>query len=144
MKRLLRILAVVFAILVGAVGAAIGYGYWVVHETLAQRDLCAAKQPAEAVDCFSGLLQQDPYSLLWLSGRGKAHHDNGGFAAAVADYSSVLSIDHNDVDAYLQRGRSYLSMGQPARARADWEAVLRMPDNYESHAEARKLLSGAR
>ena len=54
-----------------------------------------------------------------LKFRGVAHHFQGDFAAAIADFSAVLALDPNDFEALSDRGLAYQALGDSDRALAD-------------------------
>jgi tetratricopeptide (TPR) repeat protein len=62
----------------------------------------------------------------------KRYHD------ALADLDFVIKNDPNDAWAYLYRGRAYLGLGDPARAKADFDrAVALDPELADNVASSR-------
>lgn len=144
MKRWVKVLLSVVTLLIAAVGLLAGYFYLEVNRMVAEKKVCAAKPPEEAVACFTVLLQKDPYDTGGLLGRGNALQRKGDHGAAIADYTKALEIDPKDPDLYIQRGNAFLALGQPAKARADWESVLKLPDEGGSHERVKNGLARIR
>lgn len=141
MKRWVKVLLSVVTLLVAAVGLLAGYLYLEVNRVVAEYRACAAKPPDDAVACFTAILRNDPYDTGALYGRGNAQQRKGDHGAAVADYTKALDIDPKDTDLHLQRGISFAAIGQLAKARADWEEILKLPDAQGSHERARQSLA---
>ena len=59
-----------------------------------------------------------------LKFRGVAHHFQGDFAAAIADFSAVLALDPNDFEALSDRGLAYQALGDSDRALADDDKAI--------------------
>lgn len=61
------------------------------------------------------------------------------FKDSVADFSRVLELRPKDGRIYLYRGRSYLAMGDKARAVRDFRRALDLPTDDERLAVTARI-----
>ena len=68
---------------------------------------------------------------IWrYTAQGKDQIETGDLAGAIASFSSVIALDANDVNAYLQRARAYYKQGQFSAAKIDFTVAQRLqPDS---------------
>jgi tetratricopeptide (TPR) repeat protein len=101
---------------------------WVLFETaLAKR---AADDGDEAIALLTQAMGLDATNAQVVWQRAQVYDEAKNYAAAVADYQSAIALFAQDRSepvpwgAYLQLGRAYLALGQPAEAAAAFEQVL--------------------
>ena len=76
---------------------------------------------------------------MLLLGRGSGLFDDCAdeYAAAVEDYSRVLSVEADNLDALFQRGSAHEKLGDIDSALSDFSTVLRLDGNHAKALYAR-------
>lgn len=78
---------------------------------------------------FDEAIRLNPDSS-YLVNRGILKRDMGDFAGAVRDFDTVIELNARNVRALCERADAYRMQGNWAKARADYEAVLRLDPSH--------------
>ena len=65
-----------------------------------------------------------------MVGRGRVHHEKGGFDRAISDYTAALSLVSKDAMAYRLRGAAYLQQNNLSHALDDLAEAVRYQPRY--------------
>ncbi len=84
---------------------------------------------AALADYNDAIIRLNPQSAALYGFRADTYHQLGSFEEAVADYSHMLILDGNALDAYYRRGKSYFQLGEYAAVLADWRHVTALQNN---------------
>ena len=71
-------------------------------------------------------IELDPRNAWAYVRRGNAHHENGDFDEAIADYTAAIRLEPNDARSYCDRGFTYWSMGDFDHAIVDCSEAIRL------------------
>jgi Flp pilus assembly protein TadD len=83
----------------------------------------------QALRDFDEAIRLNPDSS-YLVNRGILKRDMGDFAGAVRDFDAVTELNPRNIRALCERADAYRMQGNWARARADYEAVLRLDSGH--------------
>ena len=88
------------------------------------------KQPDDAYVSMTASLANSPDSVLVLHNRASLLCDMGRFEDALDDYTAILRIHPENIEAYYRRGLLFLEKNNRAKAQADFmEAEKRNPNH---------------
>lgn len=93
--------------------------------------LAAMAQPLEGTLLAAEIKQ-------WLQGR--ELYDEEEFEQAVGVYSAVIGQNDQNSGTYFDRGLAYVALGEPAKALADFEEVLRLDE--QRRERIRQIVTG--
>jgi len=93
-------------------------------ECTQQKDHPLAISACTRILSESGLSARDRSTAL--TNRGNAYDDNGDPERALADYTSAISIDARNNDAFFNRGITYRRKKEFQRSIADFDQALRL------------------
>jgi tetratricopeptide (TPR) repeat protein len=97
-------------------------------------------QPAKAVADYSQAIKLDPKVAHVWNNRGIVYCDYLGRPdKALVDFSKAIKLDPKFASAWVNRGNAYAKLGQPAKAVADYEMVLKKL--APAHASAHNCLA---
>ncbi|MCP3472041.1 tetratricopeptide repeat protein [Bradyrhizobium sp. CCGUVB1N3] len=96
-----------------------------------------------AVADYDQAIALDPKLATSYSERGLALAAKGDLDRAILSYNTAIRLAPNDVDARVNRGVALLTRGRTEEARADFEAVLALPERPDgaAHQLARAKLT---
>lgn len=96
--------------------------------------LCAKSKPEETIAACTRLLGLPDADLRGkraaLYERANAFSDLRQFKEAIADYTSALDLDPNDVGSLSNRGVARMALGQAIKALSDFNAALQLRPDY--------------
>jgi len=95
---------------------------------------------AWAQDFYTRVLTQNPRDGFALHGYADACRVNNEHSLAVDLYTRALSVNPREVRLYLGRGRSYLKLNQPEKARTDFEKIIPVTNKLHLQHQAEELL----
>lgn len=81
-----------------------------------------------AVAYYTGVVEYDPANVPALLRRGMSYHQLGALDRALKDLDTVLSVDLNNVDAFIERGKVFVDAGRTAEACVDWRSASDLGD----------------
>ena len=82
-----------------------------------------------AIKDFTKMLKLFPNAIGYRN-RGILYGWIGQGELSIPDFNNAISLDQNDVEAYIHRGIRYGANGNINQAISDWESALRIePDN---------------
>ncbi len=93
----------------------------------------AAGNLTSAIADYSEAIRLDPVKQPFrFSDRGNALRDAGQHERALDDYATAFQLEPSNAWVLVERGRTYVKMGQPQLARRDFdEALAKDPTNAE-------------
>ncbi len=84
-----------------------------------------------ALRSYTTAMEQYPENTRFISSRANLYLRLENYEKAVADYSDIIRITPDDMDAYAYRGYAYSKMKELDKAKADLKLVLsKEPMNY--------------
>jgi tetratricopeptide (TPR) repeat protein len=86
------------------------------------------KDVDKAMADFDSAVRADATYPFAFDNRGDVWRTRGQFDRAIAEYNEALRRDPNFVSAYVNRGMTFAKMGNRVSAKADFDAVLAMPN----------------
>jgi tetratricopeptide (TPR) repeat protein len=90
-------------------------------------------EQSRAITNFSAAVNiGKPRMTLYLEYLGYAHHENGQYALAIADFTRLLKLDQKSADAYLHRSMAYVGKGSLDMALADCHRAIQYSQTSEA------------
>jgi tetratricopeptide (TPR) repeat protein len=77
-----------------------------------------------AIQDFSAIIQQHPYSEKVFNERGLSYAKKGEYDRAIADYTKAIRLNREPVGPYINRGSAYEKKGELDKALADFREAL--------------------
>lgn len=93
-----------------------------------------------ARDYYERILRANPKNALALQGYADACRANREFTQAEALYTRALAVNPHEPRLYLGRGKTYLELNDPEKAKADFEKVLSISDKQHLNRQTEDLL----
>lgn len=93
-----------------------------------------------ARDYYERILRTNPRQALALQGYADACRVNREFTQAEALYTRALAVNPKEPRLYLGRGKTYLELSDPEKAKADFEKVLTISDKQHLKRQTEDLL----
>ena len=104
-------------------------------EALVEKGTSAFKQGRrdQAIDLFTQAARVDPSNHVAFWNRGRVRENEGLFAEAIPDFNTVVSLVTNHSGAFQLRGASWLRLGEPAKALADFDRYIELSPAQARH-----------
>ncbi|MCA9096420.1 MAG: tetratricopeptide repeat protein, partial [Planctomycetaceae bacterium] len=97
-------------------------------------------QFAEAESDLSSVLELDPGSLPGYFSRGLLRRKQKNYRGSIDDFSQIIGVNSQVGEAYEERAKTYLEMGEIERARADASACQRLGMKLDEELLKRLML----
>jgi len=96
----------------------------------------AAKQFAEAVECYSNAIKMNPSNSIYYANRAAAYSHLGNHDSAIEDCKKSIESNPNYSKAYGRLGLAYFSQGKYKEAVEAYERALELEPNSSSFKES--------
>lgn len=92
------------------------------------RSLLAAGRFDEAINDFDRAIRLWQGKYQYYGDRATAKAGKQDYKAALADYNKAVGLSNSDLRLFLYRGHCQRRLGQPAKAKQDYEAALKLSE----------------
>ena len=89
-----------------------------------------AGELAEALECYTRVIQLSPQFTAAYLKRGQTYHLSGKFDRAIEDYTAALHLGGPEIEAFLRRGDAFFRVGSLDRALADYEKAIQLDPSF--------------
>jgi len=96
----------------------------------------AAKQFAEAVECYSNAIKMNPSNSIYYANRAAAYSHLGNHDSAIEDCKKSIASNPNYSKAHGRLGLAYFSQGKYKEAVGAYERALELEPNSSSFKES--------
>jgi tetratricopeptide (TPR) repeat protein len=94
-----------------------------------------------ARDYYDRILAKNPRDVFALHGFADACRANRDFIHAVDLYTRALTVNSREPRLYLGRGKSYLELNEPEKAKADFEQIREVTEILHLRHQAEELIN---